>query len=160
MEITNSNKIGAKGAVAPVESHEVLVGAKHPVSLDTCAQRLMTRAGLTCLLDTNRAFRGDPGTEIDLTINPVSLEVSFVGPLPEKAAFVVAEQPQGGALCRGRAFETPEGAAAHFGVKLVLQEAGSFYVEQSDRAGPPDRVVFNSTGKSELSSLVMLTLAA
>jgi hypothetical protein len=138
---------------------EILVGAHHPVSVENCAQRVMTRAGLTCLLETNRAFRGDPGIPIEVSLNPITYDVTVAEPLPANVSFLVAEQPQGGAT-RGLAFSSLAGAAAYFGVKLVLQEDGTFAVEQIDPAAPPKKVVFNSTGSSDLSSLVMMALAA
>jgi hypothetical protein len=154
-----SNGLSAETTTAQANVHEVLVGASHPVPVENCAQRLMTRAGLTCLLETNNAFRGDPGTPIEVSLNPITHEVTTAGTVPAHASFIVAEQPRGGPT-RGFAFSSLAGAAAHFGVKLVLQDAGTFSVEQGNPAAPPQKIVFTSTGSSDLSSIVMTALAA
>ncbi len=78
---------------------------------------------------------------------------------PESAKWLVVEYFADGREPRGWLFRSKEGAAAQFGVVLVMQEEGSVTVEQPVAAKEPT-IRFSGSGNSGLAGLIMTHLAA
>ncbi len=137
----------------------VLAGPGRGVSLDACARQIMAQAGLTCLLDTKLSFIGDHGSAVEVSVSPDLDRVSVVGKAPAEAKWLVVEQLADGGASRAWAFCSREGAAAHFGVKLVMQERGAVTVEHGNQSHEPT-VRFKGQGRSGIAALIMTSLSA
>jgi hypothetical protein len=119
----------------------------------------MAQAGLTCLLDTKLSFIGDHGQAVPVKVDPAQGAVTLLGSAPESAKWLVVEHFADGSAPRGWLFRSKEGAAAHFGVKLVMQREGAVTVEQPESKNEPT-IRFKGEGNSGLSGLIMTHLSA
>jgi hypothetical protein len=137
----------------------VLAGPGRNISLTACAQQIMAQAGLTCLLDTKLSFIGDHGQAVPVKVDPAQGAVTLLGSAPESAKWLVVEHFADGSAPRGWLFRSKEGAAAHFGVKLVMQREGAVTVEQPESKNEPT-IRFKGEGNSGLSGLIMTHLSA
>jgi hypothetical protein len=127
----------------------------------------MNQAGLRSLSDTYAAMRSDPGTAIHVVVDSQSNELQVSDVPPNTRGFVVVEGfggkgqelPMGAGQPRGWLFDTEAGAAAFYGTKLMLQNAGVVTFRNGDSAtGAAAHYV--GAGLSGITSLTMSPLPA
>lgn len=136
----------------------VFAGPHYEIGLTACACEIMNSVGLVSLSDTNKAFKSDPGQEVQVVAHPESHELQITDVTPDTSGWVVIEQLANGEP-RGRLYQTQVGAAAQFGAKLVLQEAGAITVERDSNTGFKT-IHFAGSGPSQISAITMTCLAA
>jgi len=156
-----------RGLSAQLEQTTVLAGPSREVSLAACAHQVMNMAGLLSLSDTYAAIRVDPGKSIHVAVDSDSNELHVSDVPPNTRGFVVVEgfgsqgnEPVSHAgQPRGWLFETEAGAAAFYGTKLMLQNAGVVTVRNGDSSSGI-AAHYVGAGFSGITSLTMSPLPA
>jgi hypothetical protein len=150
--------VNSRGEVRAAEQTTVLAGPARDISLAACAYEIMNKAGLCSLGDTFKAVRSDPGVAIKVSVDSESNELQVTEVPPHTRGWVVVEQFGDAGQPRGWLFTSEAGAAAFFGTKLMLQNAGVVTVRhQDDSAGRAAHYV--GAGQSRITALTMSPLA-
>jgi hypothetical protein len=139
------------------EQTTVLAGPARDISLAACAYEIMNKAGLRSLEETYAAVRLDPGVAIHVTVDSKSNELQISDVEPTTRGWVVVEQFADLGEPRGWLFNTEAGAAAFYGKKLMLQNAGVVTVRHDDGSGT-GAAHYAGAGFSGISALTMSVL--
>jgi hypothetical protein len=151
--------LGSDKLSSSQEQTTVLAGPAQGISLAACAYEIMNKAGLHSLKDTYTAIKLDPGVAIHVAVDAESNELQLGDVAPTTRGWVVVEQFGGVGQPRAWLFKTEAGAAAFYGEKLMLQNAGVVTVRQDDGLGPR-AAHYTGAGFSGLTALTMSELLA
>jgi hypothetical protein len=149
--------LGSNKLRSSQEETTVLAGVARDISLAACAYEIMNKAGLCSLQETYAATRSDPGVAITVTVDSESNELQISDVDPSTRGWVVVEQFGSAAQPRGWLFSTEAGAAAFYGKKLMLQNAGMVTVRHDDGAGAR-AAHYSGAGFSGITALTMSEL--
>lgn len=150
--------VNSRGDVRSAEQTTVLAGPARDISLAACAYEIMNKAGLCSLQDTSAAVRADPGIAVAVSLDSKSNELQVTDVPPDTRGWVVVEQFGDAGQPRGWLFNSEAGAAAFFGTKLMLQNAGVVTVRHQDDSGGR-AAHYVGAGLSRITALTMSPLS-
>jgi hypothetical protein len=117
----------------------------------------MNRAGLFTLEHTNAATKASVGTPVSASIDQASNEIQVTDVAPGTSGWLVVEQFGPGQPPRATLFEGLAQAAALFGPKLAVQEAGVVTLRRDPSLGIT-AAHYVGTGNSRITALTLSRL--